>query len=584
MSTAEREAVASGSSSGDGTPRRRFGVRLLLAIAFAGVGLVTAGSVYLFVSDRTTEAIDEREAEIAVERTRRLAARLELGGRFPARTRSNVTDNYSAWVFDRDQDLLTAETTKAGESLDDVVSRTEAVETALDGRLFTRDLGAGGTVVAAPIDVEGDIEGAVLASATRPEALQQSLDALQEDRLTTLLIAVGVAVLVAILVATPVTTRLKRLASDAGQLAAGRLDRPVRTRGRDEIGDLSRALERMRLALRESFQALSSERDRLTAIFESLSDAVMVVSPEGEVRFSNRAAARLIGPDSRPMEAFRPWFRRAADRGETTQDGLRVQDRVYAINARLVKSENAVLMVIRDRTEELQRELAEREFVSNAAHELRNPIAGISGAIEVLEAGAKEDPEARDHFLRRLSEDADRVSRLTHSLLTLARMEAIGEGEAEVVGVKLAVEEAAEAVTVPEAIHFVVETDPALAAKADPVLLRQVLIGLLTNAFKHTPAPGTVTLRARRSGEEEVRIEVTDTGLGIPEDEVGRVFERFYRGSAQLESEGFGLGLSIAKRMVEVMGGEIGVSSDAGEGSTFWVRLPVAEPSATPVA
>jgi signal transduction histidine kinase/HAMP domain-containing protein len=580
MATEDREAV----SSEEARPRRRFGVRLLLAIAFAGVGLVTAGSVYLFVSDRTTEAIDEREAEIAVERTRRLAARLELGGRIPARTRSNVTENYSAWVFDEEGNLLTAATTKAGKPLEDVASRTEAVSTALDGELFELDMGAGGTVVAAPIDLEGEIGGAVLASATRPEALQQSLDALQEDRLTTLLIAVGVAVLVAIAVATPVTTRLKRLASSAGQLAAGRLDRPVRARGRDEIGDLGRALERMRIALRESFQALSSERDRLTAIFESLSDAVIVAPPEGEVRFSNPAAGRLIGPDSMPIEALRPWFRRAADRGEATQDGLRVDDRVYALNARLVTSENAVLMVVRDRTEELQRELAEREFVSNAAHELRNPIAGISGAIEVLESGAKDDPEARDHFLRRLSEDAERVSRLTHSLLTLARMEAIGEGEAEVVGVRLAVEEATEAVTPPAEIDFVVETDPELAAKADPVLLRQVLIGLLTNAFKHTPAPGTVTLRARRRGEDEVEIEVTDTGLGIPPKEVGRVFERFYRGSAQLESEGFGLGLSIAKRMVEVMGGEIGVRSDAGHGSTFWVRLPVAEPSATPVA
>ena len=571
-------------SSGEDRPRRIFGVRLLLAIAFAGVGLVTAGSVYLFVSDRTTEAIDQREAEIAVERTRRLAARLELGGRIPARTRTNITDNYSAWVFDENGKLLTPSITKAGEALPEVPSRQEAVETALDSELFTRDLGAGGTVVAAPIDVEGVNEGAVLASATRPEALQQSLDALREDRLTTLLIAVGVAILVAILVATPVTTRLKRLASDAGQLAAGRLDRPVRTRGRDEIGDLGRALERMRQALRESFDALSSERDRLTAIFESLSDAVMVVSMTGRVRFSNPAAGRLIGPDSTPIGALTPWFRRAADRGECTQDGLRIEDRVYALNARLVKSENAVLMVVRDRTEELQRELAEREFVSNAAHELRNPIAGISGAIEVLEAGAKEDPAARDHFLQRLSEDTDRVSRLTHSLLTLARMEAIGEGEAEVVGVKLAVEEAADAVSPPSDIDFVIETDSELAAKADPVLLRQVLIGLLTNAFKHTPAPGTVTLRARRRGEEEVVIEVTDTGLGIPPQEVGRVFERFYRGSAQLESEGFGLGLSIAKRMVEVMGGEIGVRSDAGHGSTFWVRLPVAEPSATPVA
>jgi two-component system phosphate regulon sensor histidine kinase PhoR len=241
-------------------------------------------------------------------------------------------------------------------------------------------------------------------------------------------------------------------------------------------------------------------------------------------------------------------------------------------------------MVVRDRTEELQRELAEREFVSNAAHELRNPIAGISGAIEVLQSGAKDDTEARDHFLRRLAADTERVSRLTHSLLTLARMEAIGEGEAEVVGVRLAVEEAAEAITPPDGVTLDVHADPEIAAKADPVLLRQVLIGLLTNAFKHTPAPGTVTLRARRQGDSDVVIEVEDTGLGIPPEEVGRVFERFYRGSAQLESEGFGLGLSIAKRMVEVMGGEIGVNSDTGSGSVFWVRLPVSEPSATPVA
>jgi two-component system, OmpR family, phosphate regulon sensor histidine kinase PhoR len=424
----------------------------------------------------------------------------------------------------------------------------------------------------------------VLAEASRPEALQQSLDKLQEDRLTTLAIAVGVAILVAIFVSFLLTPRLRRLASSAAQIAAGRLDRPVRPSGRDEIGDLGRALERMRLALRQSFDALSSERDRLSAIFEQLGDAVMVVSPDGEVRFANPAARRLIWVDGKPVAPLRPWIRRAFDRGESSHDGLRVGDRVYGLNARAIPVEDAVLMVVRDRTEELQRELAEREFVSNAAHELRNPIAGISGAIEVLQSGAKDDPEARDHFLRRLAADTERVSRLTHSLLTLARMEAIGEGEAEVVGVRLAVEEAAEAITPPEGVKLNVQADPEIAAKADPVLLRQVLIGLLTNAFKHTPAPGTVTLRARRRGDSEVVIEVEDTGLGIPPEEVGRVFERFYRGSAQLESEGFGLGLSIAKRMVEVMGGEIGVTSDAGTGSVFWVRLPVAEPTATPVA
>jgi signal transduction histidine kinase len=114
--------------------------------------------------------------------------------------------------------------------------------------------------------------------------------------------------------------------------------------------------------------------------------------------------------------------------------------------------------------------------------------------------------------------------------------------------------------------------------------LRQVLIGLLTNAFKNTPAPGAVTLRARRRDAEEVLIEVSDTGTGIAAEEIDRVFERFYRGSGSRDKAGFGLGLSIAKRMVDVMGGEIGVESEVGAGSRFWVRLPAAKPAPTPVA
>src|SRR3954466_15650968 len=110
------------------------------------------------------------------------------------------------------------------------------------------------------------------------------------------------------------------------------------------------------------------------------------------------------------------------------------------------------------------------------------------------------------------------------------------------------------------------------------------MIGLLTNACAHTPPPGTVTLRAARGEETTVTIEVQDTGRGIPPEEQDRVFERFYRGSATLEGEGFGLGLSIAKRMVDVMGGEIGLRSTPGEGSIFGGRLPAAKPTPTPVA
>jgi signal transduction histidine kinase len=128
--------------------------------------------------------------------------------------------------------------------------------------------------------------------------------------------------------------------------------------------------------------------------------------------------------------------------------------------------------------------------------------------------------------------------------------------------------------------------------------VRQILISLLTNAYKNTPPQGTVTLRARgwesaspaSSGEggirseEDVLIEVSDTGTGIPPEERDRIFERFYRGRNSLEKEGFGLGLSIAQRMVETMGGEIGVHSELGKGSTFWVKLPTAKTAPTPVA
>jgi two-component system phosphate regulon sensor histidine kinase PhoR len=344
------------------------------------------------------------------------------------------------------------------------------------------------------------------------------------------------------------------------------------------------ALETMRIALRETFNALSSERDRLSAIFDALDDAVMVVGPQAEVRFSNRAAASLIGSDGKVIVGLVPWLRRAAERGAAQHDGLRLGDRVYAVGIRYLPAEDAGLAVVRDRTAGLRRELAEREFVSNAAHELRNPIAGMSGAIEVLRAGAKDDPSAREHFLARLSEDVERVTRLTDSLLTLARIEAVGKETTEALDVGITVEEAVQAVAPPTGIEVRLEVEPDVAARADPVLLRQVLIGLLTNAFKNTPPPGAVAVRARRYGDDHVLIEVSDTGSGIAADEVDRIFERFYRGSGSLEQEGFGLGLAIARRMVDVMEGEMGVESKEGAGSTFWVRLPVAQRAPTPVA
>jgi signal transduction histidine kinase len=404
------------------------------------------------------------------------------------------------------------------------------------------------------------------------------------DNQQALIAAVVIGVLAGFLIAVAISHRVVGLARAAGEMAGGSFEAELNTSGPDEIGDLARALDSMRASLNESFGVLTADRNKLTAIFDGLTDAVMVVDFEGPVRFSNSAASRLLDASGQPPGVALPLLHRAADVGFSSHPALRIGDRAYAMTARSLPDERAVLAVLRDRTDELRRELAEADFVSNAAHELRNPLAGISGAIEVLQGGAKNDPKDRDHFLRRLGEDAERMNRLTQSLLTLARVESKGAPESEIVDVPLAVKDVVAACEAPAHVDLVVDVESDLAATGDPTLLRQVMIGLLTNAFKNTPPPGTVTVRGRHDKEGEVILEVIDTGTGIPAGELERVFERFYRRSESRKQEGFGLGLAIARRMVDVMGGRIGAKSVEGEGSTFWVRLPVAQPSPTPVA
>ena len=585
--------------------RRPFGVRLWLAMMFAGIGILTGTTVYLFVSGSSENAAQNRTTDLAAGRTTRLRDNVELQLPDARLTRANVkqpydvlkrsrpSDDFRAWIYNKPYETaegkegarVVSPRIVAGLDIAAVPGARQAVQEALqNGGTFVDGLPGGRTLVAVPLFGPRGKQGALLSLSEQPEQVTSALAALRGQRLTALIVSVIVAGLIGFLVASLITTRVKRLAAAAGELAEGHLDKPLNTGGRDEIGDLGRTLDSMRIALAETFDALSSERDRLSAVFASLAEAVIVVDPGGDVRFANPASGHLVNPDGSVVEALRPWIRRATHRGNAASDHVPIGNRVYAIGARYLPAERSALLVVRDRTEELRRDQAEREFVSNAAHELRNPIAGMSGAIEVLRSGAKDDPEAREHFLDRLAIDVDRVSRLTKALLTLARMESIGEGEADVVSVDIAIDEAVAALDAPRGVELRKEVARDLAANADPVLLRQVLIGLLTNAFKHTVAPGVVTLRARHEQEGQVLIEVEDTGTGIRADEQDRVFERFYRGSGSLEREGFGLGLAIAKRMVDVMGGEIGVSSEEGQGSIFTIRLSAAAPSPTPVA
>jgi two-component system, OmpR family, phosphate regulon sensor histidine kinase PhoR len=561
-------------------------MRLWLGAAFAAVSLITAASVYVFVDDSSGRTLQSESADLAVGKTASLADDLGRVDKIHAANvlTQNNTGTFKAWALNRHGHPFAPGQNFAG--LDTLQQRPEALRVALDGRRYKASLPDNITVAAAPVfgGPEVTIRGAVIVRAEPPPALTHAFDELRGDRLRALMIAIVIGVLVGFLASSLIATRIRRLARLAEQMAAGDFDARLPRGGGDEIGDLTRSLDTMRQELRETFGMLATERDRLSAVFDGLTEAVIVAGEDGQIRFTNPAASRLVR-DGRPAPALVPSLRRAAEHGADEIPLLSIDVRLYGVQARQVPAEHAVLLVVRDRTEELKREQAEAEFVSNAAHELRNPLAGIMSGIEVLRGGAKDDPHARDRFLDRLANDAERMTRLTQSLLTLARVEAATERDpAQVVDVTVAADEAMEAVESAEGVELRDEVEPDLVAEGDPVLLRQVMLGLLSNACAYTPAPGTVTLRASRGAENTVTIEVKDTGKGIPTEEQDRVFDRFYRGSGMLEGEGFGLGLSIAKRMVNLMGGEIGLKSEPGEGSTFWVRLRAAKPTPTPVA
>jgi signal transduction histidine kinase len=559
-------------------------MRLWLGAAFGLVSLITAASVYVFVDDSSGRTLQSESADLAAGKTSSLADDLAEVDKLRAAhllAQAN-SETFEAWALNRHGNPFSPGQDLA--ALGRVQLRGEAIQAALANRSYRAMLPGDVTIAAAPIFGKSYPRGAVVVRAEPPPALTRAFDELRGDRLRALMVAIVIGLLVGFLASSLIAIRVRRLARVAEQMAAGRFDAALPPGGGDEIGDLTRSLDAMRQELRKTFSMLATERDRLAAIFDGLTEAVIVAGEEGEVRFANPAAGRLVH-NGEPAAALVPALRRAAERGSAEIPVLSIEDRVYGVQARRVPAEHAVLLVVRDRTDELKREEAEREFVSNAAHELRNPLAGIMSGIEVLRGGAKDDPETRDRFLARLADDAERMTRLTQSLLTLARVEAEGQRDpAQVVDVSLAAEEVLAAVEAPEGVELNAEIETDLVAEGEPVLLRQVMIGLLTNACTNTPPPGTVTLRASRGEQSTVTIQVQDTGKGIPAEEQDRVFERFYRGSSTLEGEGFGLGLSIAKRMVDVMGGEIGLQSEPGAGSTFWVRLRAAKPTPTPVA
>ena len=555
--------------------RRFIGIRWWLGAAFALVAAVSTAIVVSQFSTRSENAFRSHAAELAAA-SAAIAAQEVTPARLPqiATQQDLELRLYSA------TGRLIGAAAPNGTPVRAPRLERDALRAALAGQEYSNGT-ADGKVFTVGLPLNG---GALVALSPRPD-VAASIRIINGQALRAGVIAGVVGVVVGLLLAQLIALRLRRLSAAAEALALGDFETPVRYRYRfrDEFGALAYSFERMRRQLRRSFRHLEGERDRLRVLLERLHEGVVTVDQDLVVQFANAEARRLLGgrltegdPLPDPWEGFslREWVGNLFDAdGSLAQAHVRPdEERALALVGIPAQPEgDTVLIVLDDLTEQERRELAEREFVSNAAHELRTPLTTIIGAVEVLQAGAKDDPIERDRFLTHIERESGRLARLAYALLTLARAHA-GQERPHLEPVPLAplLHEVASALRPHDGVALEVECAPDLAANVNRDLLEQTLRNLGENAAKHTPH-GHVALRAYAVGST-VRIEVEDTGVGMNADTQRHVFDRFWRAEDR-NPEGFGLGLAIVRQAVRSLDGRIELDSAPDKGTRFRIVL-----------
>ena len=396
---------------------------------------------------------------------------------------------------------------------------------------------------------------------------------------------------VGLLVTRLVTGRLRSIREAAEAIAAGDPSRRIRPEEEGELGDLGRALDRLADRFEEVAAESRRERADLDALFEGLDDGVAVLDADQVIIRANRAFRELAGcgdpiGERLPSQVRSVELRRAAEAaigGQSVNLETSLRDRTLLASG--LPHRGGALLVLKDLTALRRLEGVRRDFVANVSHELKTPLTTVVGFAEPI-ADGDVDPEESRKFGRRILHNAQRMRRLVEDLLDLSRIES-GSWRPERMEVELgaaAREVWASLEPRPDlrGVQLVIQPPGRLHAAVDPGALSQILRNLLENAARYAPEASDVTV-GFEVDEHGLRVEVSDSGPGIPPVHQGRVFERFYRldPARSREEGGTGLGLSIVKHLVAAHGGEVGIESDVGMGTTVWFTIPDRDGSVT---
>lgn len=409
------------------------------------------------------------------------------------------------------------------------------------------------------------------------------------------LTTLGVSLVASIILFRPIHKMVLTVQS----MAEGHYDQRIPVTSQDEIGDLAKAINTMSDQIQAKVQEVRTSTSRWEAVLLSMFEGMMVVAANGTILLMNQTLKELLRVSQdpvgkKPLEVIRNIeIQEITDRVLNMQSGvesrelsvLLPEEKILLINATPVLREGLIegaVLIFHDITHLRYLEKIRKDFVANVSHELRTPVTSIKGYAETLLDGALEDKKNARDFLKIIAMDADRLSKLVNDLLDLSQIES-GQMKLELKPTHLS--EIIDRVLtdlnkLARSKHITIEKnlpDSLPKVRCDETGMAQVFVNLIENAIKYNKEMGKVIISAKEK-DSFLQVAITDTGIGIPEEDLPRIFERFYRvdkaHSRQLG--GTGLGLSIVKHIIQFHTGDVSVESRVGVGSTFRVSLPKA--------
>ncbi|MDD5422354.1 MAG: ATP-binding protein [Candidatus Omnitrophota bacterium] len=436
----------------------------------------------------------------------------------------------------------------------------------------------------------------VLRLALTLESVQQTLSAIRKIVAAGFLFALALAFVLGSLVAQNTMKPVRRIIQISRRFSKGDFSRRIIQGPKDEMGELADTLNNMAEDIESKITEIKAQNQKLAAIFSSMVEGVIIIDREGRIVSINPTIEKIFGVLKKDAHgrAFLETIRNN-DISEVINAVLRDGQvasahielvypirGIFEVNAAPIFDNEDVsgcLVVIHDITQIRRLETIRSDFIANVSHELKTPLTSIKGFVETLLDGAVDDRENSREFLRIIQEHAERLNSLVDDLLSLSHLES---KEIALEKKEIHLRRLAEGIILgfksqlrKKSIEVMNELAPGISVMADENRIEQVLTNLIDNAIKFNKDKGSI----RIVGEEkdgEVKITVEDSGAGIPEKDIPRIFERFYRVDKARSRElgGTGLGLSIVKHIVELHGGKVGVESVEGFGSKFYFTLP----------